>query len=72
MAYNQPMRKWIARFSFTLLVVGGLLFYEAYTMQTSEPRAPMWQVLLVVVGGALATAMAAQGIRMRHEDMRRG
>lgn len=63
------MRKWIARFSYTLLIVGAWLLYEAYQMQAA--RAPLWQVLLLTVGGALGIAMAAVGIRHRHEVMRR-
>ncbi len=64
------MRKWIARFSFTLLIVGGLLFYQAYELQGSEPRPPAWQLIVIVASGALAVAMGARGIRMRHEQMR--
>lgn len=65
------MRKWIARFSFTFMVLGGLLFYQAYEMQQLSPPPPTWQLLLIVAGGALAIAMGAQGIRIRHEQMRR-
>lgn len=65
------MRKWLARFSFTLLILGGLLFYEAYLMQTAEPRAPMWQIIVVLIGGAAFISLGASGIRYRHEIIRR-
>lgn len=61
------MRKWIARFSYTLLIVGGLLFYQVYKFQTSDAKIPGWQTLLILIGGAVAIALGAQGIRIRHE-----
>lgn len=60
------MRKWIARFSYTLLIIGGFLFYQVYKFQTSSEKLPGWQALLILVGGALAVAMGSQGIRDRH------
>lgn len=63
------MRKWIARFSFSLLIIGGVLIYEAFELQKSGT--PAWQLLLITIGGALAIAMGASGIRYRHEMMRR-
>lgn len=64
------MRKWISRFSFTFLIVGGVLLYEAYQLQAETPRPPDWQLLVIVVGGALSIALGAQGIRMRNQDLR--
>ena len=65
------MRKWLSRFSVTLLVLGALLFYEVYKYQTSNEKLPTWQALLMIVGGAACISLAMQGIRFRHEAMRR-
>lgn len=65
------MRKWIARFSYTLVIIGGLLFYQVYKFQTSGADTPGWQTAVIVIGAALAVALGIQGIRMRHEMMRR-
>jgi hypothetical protein len=66
------MRKWIARLPFTFLIVGGLLFYQAYELQGANPPPPAWQLIVIVAGGALAVVMGLQGIRMRHQQMRNG
>ncbi len=64
------MRKWIARFSYSLLIVGGVLLYEAYELQNPPSRTPMWEVIVVAIGGVLAIALGARGVRIRHQDMR--
>ncbi len=66
------MRKWIARLPFTFLIVGALLFYQAYELQGANPRPPAWQLLLIVAGGALALVLGFQGIRIRHQQMHDG
>lgn len=65
------MRKWLSRFSFTLLILGGLLFYQAYLMQTGQPPAPSWQILILVIGGAAMISLGASGIRYRHAMIHR-
>lgn len=65
------MRKWLGRFSFTLLILGAFLFYQVYQFQTSGEKLPAWQTLLMVIGGAAFISLGMQGIRFRHEAMRR-
>ena len=62
------MRKLLSRFSFTFILVGGLLMYYVYTSQTQGPRLPEWQAMVIVVGGALSIAMGARGLRERHRQ----
>lgn len=63
------MQKWISRFGFTLILIGGALIFEAMELQKSGT--PTWQLAVIVVGGALAIAMGVSGIRYRHQRMRR-
>ena len=62
----------MARLPFTFLIVGAVLFYEAYELQGANPPPPVWQLLVIVAGGALAIVLGLQGLRMRHQQMRDG
>ena len=57
--------KWVARFSFTLLIIGGLLFYEVFKL-SETPGTPVWQYAIMLIGGTLAISLSARGIRERH------
>ena len=65
LTYNGVMMKWVARFSITLLIIGGLLFYEVYE-QSETPGTPVWQYAIMLIGGTLAISLGARGIRERH------
>jgi len=65
------MRKWLGRFSYSLLIIGGVMFYQVYKWQTSvDQKIPGWQALLIVIGGVACIALGMQGIRYRHEQIR--
>lgn len=65
--YNAGMQRWLSRFSFPLLVVGGLLFYQAYLGSSGRAeRLATWQVTLLLIGGACAMSLGLRGIRDRH------
>jgi len=61
------MKKWLARFSYTLLILGGLLFYQIFTMYNAVERPPVWQVVIMLLGGMALISMGASGIRYRHD-----
>lgn len=63
--YNGVMMNWVARFSFTLLIIGGLLFYQVYEL-SAMPGTPVWKYAILLIGGTLAISLGAQGIRERH------
>ena len=58
--------KWVARFSFTFLIVGGLLFYEVFKL-SETPGVPVWKYALLLIGGTMAISLGARGIRERHK-----
>ena len=62
------MTKWLSRFSYSFFIIGGVLLYYIYKSQTEGPRLPQWQVWVIVIGGALAIAMGARGIREKHRQ----
>ncbi len=64
------MRVWLARFSYSLLIIGGFLLYQVYKFQTSEEKLPAWQTIMIGIGGMLAIFLGSQGIRERHRRLR--
>ncbi len=58
--------KWVARFSFTFLIIGGLLFYQVYEL-SAKPGTPVWQYALLLIGGTMAISLGARGVRERHK-----
>lgn len=64
---NRPAQRWLARLSFSFLLVGGWLGWEAYravtrgTMSAGDGR-----LLLMMVGAGVAVLLGVQGIRVRH------
>lgn len=60
------MMKWVARFSFTFLIIGGILFYEVYKL-SDVPGTPVWQYAVLLIGGTMAISLGARGIRERHK-----
>ena len=59
------MMKWVARFSFTFLILGGLLFYQVYEL-SATPGTPGWKYAILLIGGTMAISLGARGIRERH------
>jgi hypothetical protein len=61
------MRPWLARFSFSFLIVGMFLSYEAYKAATGR-FGPVGQgrILLYVVAAAASFVLGFTGVRERH------
>jgi hypothetical protein len=61
------MLQWLSRFSFTLLILGALLFYQAYLGTSGRAeRLATWQVALLIIGGAFSISLGLRGIKERH------
>ena len=58
------MRKWLARFSFSLMALAFVLFYQGY--QLDKQVGPTFRVAAYYVGGALCLAAGLAGARDRH------
>jgi hypothetical protein len=62
------MQKWLARFSFSFLILAAFMAWEAYKMIAGRvPMAPA-RLALFCVGAGVCAALAAAGIRARHRD----
>ena len=59
--------RWLSRFSFSLLAIGAVLFYQAYLGAggRGEPL-PQWKIVLLLAGGVCAVSLGLRGIRERH------
>jgi hypothetical protein len=60
------MVKWLARFSFTFLVLAGLLIWQAYREMTLTSSPNIWRIGLYFVAAGLSIGLAFRGIRERH------
>lgn len=58
------MRKWLARFSFSLMAVAFVLGYQGY--QLDKQRGPTARVAAYYLSGALCLAAGLAGARERH------
>lgn len=58
------VKRWLARLAWSFCIIGFWLLYDAHLI--NGRAGPVGQVLLLVVGGAMALAMGAAGIRARH------
>lgn len=64
------MKRWLARFSFSFLILGGLLIYQGYKeIRQASPGAGggRWRVMLYFVGAGIALGLSAKGVRERHK-----
>lgn len=70
------MRKWLARLSFSLVIVAAVLAYEGYhTHYGNRPTRPRWAAYAFVAGAALCFGVGLSGVRDRHrllDQARRG
>jgi hypothetical protein len=62
------MQRLLARFSFTLLILGILLGWQGYKLSHASLPAPAWQWMLCFVGAGAALALGGAGVRARHRD----
>lgn len=78
--HRRWLSPWLARFSFTFLILCGWLLWEAYKGATGQ-LGPVSRARLVLflVGGMASFGLAIAGVRERHraihedsDDVRRG
>ena len=61
------MRRWLARLSFSFIIIACVLAYEAYkTMHAQESAAAGPRAMLLAAGAAVAFALGVAGVRERH------
>jgi hypothetical protein len=60
------MVKWLARFSFTFLVLAGLLIWQGYRELTVTSSPNIWRIGLYFIGAGVSVGLAFRGIRERH------
>ncbi len=61
------MRKWLARLSFSFIIVAAVLAWEAYRTRRGD-RVPgrEWQAYALIAGAAVCFGLGLRGIRDRH------
>ena len=62
------MRVWLARLSFSFLILSGLLIWQGYRGYTERDLIPPWQTALYLIGGLVLLILGFTGIRDRHRD----
>jgi hypothetical protein len=62
------MNRWLARFSFTFLVVAGLLAWQGYRELTTFAQPKIWRVGLYFLAAGIGVGLAAKGVRERHRS----
>ncbi len=63
------MQRWLSRFSFTFLIIGGFLAWQGYRALKGEfGFVPQWRIILYFVAAALSFSLGASGIRQRHRS----
>ena len=61
------MRKWLARLSFSLIIVAAVLAYEGYhTHHGNRPTRPRWAAYVFIGAAALCFGVGLRGVRERH------
>jgi hypothetical protein len=61
------MRKWLARLSFSLIIIAAVLAWEAWRTRRGD-RGPgrEWQVYAFAVASVLCFGLGLRGVRERH------
>lgn len=65
------MRRFLAMFGFSFLVIGLVLLYYAWQALTGSLIVPRWQLMIYALGGGCALALGAAGLRERHKKVDR-
>ncbi len=62
------MNRWIARFSFTLLILAGLLIYQGWREihQLADP--PKWRLALYFLAAGISAGLSMRGMQLRHRS----
>jgi hypothetical protein len=61
------MQSWLARLSFSFIIIAAVLFYQAYKLSgaggdTTDP----WRLALYYAGAGLSLGLGLAGVRARH------
>jgi hypothetical protein len=62
------MSRWLARLSFSFLILAGFLFWEGYREMTRVGGATGWRVGLYFIGGGISLGLALRGAHERHKN----
>ena len=62
------MGRFLNRFAFTFLILGGFLAFEGYELLTKGAQPSIWQVALYFIGAGMSLGIAVRGIRERHRQ----
>lgn len=62
------MRRWLARLSFSFLIIGGVLMWDVWRAMNGRgsPMGP-WEMRLHFAGALLCIILGFTGIRLRHQ-----
>lgn len=61
------MRKWLARLSFSLIIVAAVLAYEGrQVMRGDRGSRPAWAAYAFFAGAAVCLGLGFRGVRERH------
>ncbi len=60
-------RRWLARFSYSLVLIGAVLFWEAFKQDSTLTSV---RKNLAVAGGAICLGIGLAGVRQRHIMLR--
>jgi hypothetical protein len=66
--YNDSMRRWLARLSFSLLIIGAVVAWETYRALSSPGGLPAWRAYLQFALAGVCVVLAMAGVRARHSD----
>ena len=63
------MRKWLARLSFSLIIVAAVLAYEGrQVMRGERGTRPAWAAYALFAGAAVCLGLGLRGVRERHRS----
>jgi hypothetical protein len=62
------MKQWLARLSFSFLIVGAVLLWTGYTaLRAPAEDVPAWQITLYFLGAGGCAALFIAGVKQRHQ-----
>lgn len=61
------MRHWLARLSFSFLIVAAVLLWTGYqALRSPAAGVPTWKITLYFLGGGACAALFVAGVKQRH------
>lgn len=61
------MRRWLARLTFSFLIIAAFLFWSGYKAMTGQlGPVPTWRTALYFLAGGMSLALFFAGLRVRH------